>query len=316
MRTVADKPQVGIFDEAFKSRVHVSLYYPPLDLSKTKQIWSSHIETAERNNSKVVCDSDIRHFGEELFEQQIRRGNGPGPVWNGRQIRNAFQSAMALATYEATQSGKDKIQLSRSHFTKVANVSASFDDYLLRTHHGVPEHKRNYDNMTRYDLYGTAAHESARVVEEQRRAMQAPATQMHGMQQQTYLQPAVQQPAFNPMPAPNHTPVAWVAGNLQGGVPQQVHAYPQQQPSQQYPPTMAPLQNQYGQSGIQYAQQGQQQLPQGMGPPQSQYGQPIMSNGQQNQLMKDAPGQQQVLPGTQMPQSLPGAQMGGQDARQ
>lgn len=49
-------------------------------------------------------------------------------MWNGRQIRNAFQSAVALAGYR--HRGEHKIVLTRDHFEKVSRVSDQFNNYL------------------------------------------------------------------------------------------------------------------------------------------------------------------------------------------
>lgn len=64
--------------------------------------------------------------------------------WNGRQIRNAFQTAIALARNEAekkrddgstaVQAGAEKgIVLTRRHFEEVAQASWAFDSYLVTT---------------------------------------------------------------------------------------------------------------------------------------------------------------------------------------
>jgi hypothetical protein len=63
--------------------------------------------------------------------------------WNGREIRNAFQTAVALAEYEAMQNvsklgledqDEDKktlqIELRQDHFEKVVEMSDNFKKYL------------------------------------------------------------------------------------------------------------------------------------------------------------------------------------------
>lgn len=62
--------------------------------------------------------------------------------WNGRQIRNAFQTAVALAEFEARQrdtqraegSSKTPPVLTTEHFKKLARASAQFSEYLRETH--------------------------------------------------------------------------------------------------------------------------------------------------------------------------------------
>ncbi|KAF2821090.1 hypothetical protein CC86DRAFT_237270, partial [Ophiobolus disseminans] len=59
-------------------------------------------------------------------------------IWNGRQIKNAFQTAIALAEWDAMDLQKKHglkdplaISLRDEHFRKVAEASAKFDQYLV-----------------------------------------------------------------------------------------------------------------------------------------------------------------------------------------
>ena len=65
--------RVGEFDEAFKSRIHISLYYPKLDRKSTIKIWEMNLDRLERSNSKGNLDIDIdedriMRFAEEHWE--------------------------------------------------------------------------------------------------------------------------------------------------------------------------------------------------------------------------------------------------------
>ncbi|PYH43521.1 uncharacterized protein BP01DRAFT_402635, partial [Aspergillus saccharolyticus JOP 1030-1] len=64
------------------------------------------------------------------------------PIWNGRQIRNAFQTAIALAEFKAQD--KHHIPLTRDHFIQVTSVSNQFNSYLWAV-----KHRRNdeYENL-------------------------------------------------------------------------------------------------------------------------------------------------------------------------
>jgi hypothetical protein len=119
--------RVGVFDEAFKSRIHMALYYPPLEWKYTKKIWQTHLQKLTKSVLVAVDETDILEYAEELFERQNKPRSPIGPVWNGRQIRNAFQSAVALAGYKQ-QGGK--IRLERSHFDDVSKVSNEFNHYV------------------------------------------------------------------------------------------------------------------------------------------------------------------------------------------
>jgi hypothetical protein len=62
--------------------------------------------------------------------------------WNGRQIKNAFQTAIALATWDFNDEHEcTKLQrplLSDKHFEVVSQTSAHFDDYISNVH-GIEE---------------------------------------------------------------------------------------------------------------------------------------------------------------------------------
>ncbi|KAK1480523.1 hypothetical protein CTAM01_14363 [Colletotrichum tamarilloi] len=120
--------RVGTFDEAFKSRIHMSLYYPPLTESQTARIWSSHIKKVKANGIQID-EQGILEFAQELWT--IQGYPERGPVWNGRQIRNAFQSAIALAGYH-TETG-EQIHLTKENFRRVGEVSDQFSRYIYKT---------------------------------------------------------------------------------------------------------------------------------------------------------------------------------------
>lgn len=133
--------RVGAFDQAFRSRIHMSLFYPRLDENKTIKIWEMNLARAretwgdklsiEESDQKEILDFASKHF-RDLQKSKT--------VWNGRQIRNAFQTAIALAEWEAHQiEVKHKVPmpikptLERKHFQSVAKASEHFDAYLKET---------------------------------------------------------------------------------------------------------------------------------------------------------------------------------------
>ena len=141
--------RVGAFDEAFKSRIHISLYYPPLDAEKTWSIWKMNLERLKerkqrRNESMSFNENEIFTYAQGHYAKTFSRGAN----WNGRQIRNAFQTACALAEFEAheknkrakarsLQTGEGFIpinpQLEVRHFEEIAWASYEFDDYIAET---------------------------------------------------------------------------------------------------------------------------------------------------------------------------------------
>lgn len=86
-------------------------------------------------------EDDIVRFADYHFE----RHKHTRTRWNGRQIRNAFQTASAMAEYEALEkAGKEMawesqlhssmpVHLTVTHFRIVADASSEFDSYIKET---------------------------------------------------------------------------------------------------------------------------------------------------------------------------------------
>ncbi|KAM0800054.1 P-loop containing nucleoside triphosphate hydrolase protein, partial [Usnea florida] len=127
--------RVGTLDPAFKSRIHLSLYYPNLTRKASSKIWRNHIQKAndyfEKKGTKYsLRRRDIIDFSKRHFKDLSGQESGP---WNGRQIRNAFQTAIALSEHEAHLNGGNP-ELGERHFREVAKASSEFDKYLRLTH--------------------------------------------------------------------------------------------------------------------------------------------------------------------------------------
>ena len=125
--------RIGSFDEAFVSRIHMSLYYPDLDQVSTLKVWLMNLKRLKRSGSTVyIHEAQIIDFAKNHWRD--------GHRWNGRQIRNAFQTALALAEYdfrekcnmceEIGEKAPSKPALLDEHFKAVAQTSAEFDNYL------------------------------------------------------------------------------------------------------------------------------------------------------------------------------------------
>ena len=125
--------KIGHFDEAMKSRIHVSLYYPPLDKRSTLKIWKMNLERLATSKKDLEVDGDaIYEYARKHYKELYKSGKA---TWNGRQIKNAFQTAIALAEFDANKSQGRPI-LALEHFKVVAQASEDFDDYLCRLHGG------------------------------------------------------------------------------------------------------------------------------------------------------------------------------------
>ncbi|KAL1857624.1 hypothetical protein Daus18300_010264 [Diaporthe australafricana] len=131
--------RIGDFDEAFASRIHMSLHYPALDEVSTAKVFRLNlglIKNRLQDRVRIEEDEIITAAGKHWREHKHAR-------WNGRQIRNACQTALALAEFDAQPKGKkydikekstSKIHLKLSHLEIVSNAYLEFTDYLKAVH--------------------------------------------------------------------------------------------------------------------------------------------------------------------------------------
>lgn len=162
--------RVGSFDEAFKSRIHISLYYPPLSWNQTIAIWEMNMgklrDKKRRRNEPFKPDEErIYRFARQHFKENYPKNTH----WNGRQIRNAFQTATALAELEAHEAAQKERNNARQgaelmpfepelrveHFETVALASSEFDDYLYKVR-GKTDSSRALFDQERADQYQSA----------------------------------------------------------------------------------------------------------------------------------------------------------------
>ncbi|KAI8184239.1 hypothetical protein KHU50_001935 [Colletotrichum sp. SAR 10_65] len=155
--------KVGSFDEAFKSRMSLALYYPPLTQDQTEKIWEVQMRRTEKLSKEAAPDDesqqvkfnrlDILALAKELWMMQQSRADWK-PVWNGRQIRNAFQTAVALAEWHQQDKNiAGPIDVKREHFEKVAFVSNEFNAYLYTVKHGRTDENLSLRNQHRADQF-------------------------------------------------------------------------------------------------------------------------------------------------------------------
>ncbi|KAK3319532.1 hypothetical protein B0T19DRAFT_487869 [Cercophora scortea] len=125
--------RVGSIDEAFRSRIHMSLLYPPLSELQTIKIWEGQLNRAEVSHPHLKMDkAEILNYMKILYKTQMGKRKAG---WNGRQIQNAMKTAVALAEYDGMlSSGKSNTRvqpcLDTKWFHLVANASWEFDSYL------------------------------------------------------------------------------------------------------------------------------------------------------------------------------------------
>lgn len=105
--------RVGTLDEAFKSRIQVSLHYPNLSRSQRHKIWRNLINRFKRLEQADIDFDDIDSYISELAEQEM----------NGRQIRNAITTSRQLARFKGRK-------MTHADLKHVIAVAGRFDKYL------------------------------------------------------------------------------------------------------------------------------------------------------------------------------------------
>lgn len=148
--------RIGDFDEAFASRIHMSLHYPALDQSSTVKVFQLNLDLIKnRLKDRVKIDqAEIITAAAEHWRQH------KDARWNGRQIRNACQTALALAEFDAQPQGKKydikekttaKVHLKLSHLEVVSKAYLEFTDYLKAVNRGNAEWRAHESGLRALD---------------------------------------------------------------------------------------------------------------------------------------------------------------------
>ncbi|KAI8299998.1 hypothetical protein K4K59_001867 [Colletotrichum sp. SAR11_240] len=130
--------RIGDLDEAFASRIQMSLHYPELDELKTLKVFRLHLDLIEQRFKKqgrtITFDiSSVEDFASQHYADQ------PYNRWNGRQIRNACHTALALAEFDAQKNGSEinleidksaPVSLQLKYFKIVQKAYIDFGEYL------------------------------------------------------------------------------------------------------------------------------------------------------------------------------------------
>lgn len=102
----------GDIDEAFQSRIHVSIGLKALDTVERRKVWAIFIREMDRLSDKDKA-ALMTHVTENFDNDRL----------NGRQIRNAMRTAIALANVK-------KEKLNSSHLDRVIGIGREFSSYM------------------------------------------------------------------------------------------------------------------------------------------------------------------------------------------
>ena len=101
----------GDIDEAFQSRIHVSIGLKALDTAERRKVWTVFIKDLDMNDKEK--QALLQHVTDNFDADRL----------NGRQIRNAIRTALALA-----QLKKEKV--APEHLDRVVKIGREFQGYM------------------------------------------------------------------------------------------------------------------------------------------------------------------------------------------
>lgn len=119
----------GPFEGALKTRIQLTLYYPPLDWASANKIWAVKLRSLQESERSMTINEDgILKYARDSWTIH-------GTRWDGREIQNFISSAVALARDDTGNGEKHDGSgvgscLDVDHFVKVTNASRSFDEHL------------------------------------------------------------------------------------------------------------------------------------------------------------------------------------------
>lgn len=134
--------RVGIFDEAFKSRIQLSLRYNDLEKDQRRQIWLNFINRLEKLESQRISHANepsptnilstlqtAPRLGVDIKSMRDRLDDLAEAPLNGREIRNMISTARQLAVFR-------KEKLGSQHLESVMAEAKKFGEYIKRLHKG------------------------------------------------------------------------------------------------------------------------------------------------------------------------------------
>ncbi|RYP71351.1 hypothetical protein DL771_004839 [Monosporascus sp. 5C6A] len=142
--------RVGTFDDAILSRVHIQLFYPDLDEDQRYRMWMTFINKLEADRPSMQIKYALKEY---LRSSEMREFK-----MNGREIRNAFQTAVALAEHRAEEGEGGRTLLTEEHLREVVELYRSFKMYFSELHGS--EGKRALDRGERLDSFIKAIKEN------------------------------------------------------------------------------------------------------------------------------------------------------------
>ncbi|RYP05334.1 hypothetical protein DL764_003879 [Monosporascus ibericus] len=116
----------GQIDEAFQSRIHITLGLPDLDFGRQKQVWHIFINQlqfpGEEKEARKQKKLELLRFVQNELEPKL---NVTQHKMNGRQIRNCLRAASAIAN-------KHGRTVEKKDILSVIDLGTQFRDYMAK----------------------------------------------------------------------------------------------------------------------------------------------------------------------------------------
>ncbi|GAP93427.2 putative ATPase family AAA domain-containing protein 3B [Rosellinia necatrix] len=146
--------RVGQIDDAFISRVHAAIGYRSFTPEDRAKIWQGFFHKLERERAGKI---QVARGAKKWVLEKAASG---GAQLNGRDIRNALQTAITLAEAEYEEDPdfdpeKTTIVVDQSHFERVLEISEKFHSYL-QSIKKEDERKRAANRFDRNDYHGVS----------------------------------------------------------------------------------------------------------------------------------------------------------------
>ncbi|RWA13067.1 hypothetical protein EKO27_g2020 [Xylaria grammica] len=151
--------RVGQIDDAFISRVHVAIGYRPFTSQDRVKIWQGFFHKLDKERAGKI---QIARGAKKWVLEKAESG---GAQLNGRDIRNALQTAITLAEAEYEEDPdfdpeNTTIVVDQSHFERVLEISEKFHSYL-KSIRKEDEKKRAAVRYDRNDFHGGPIRDSS-----------------------------------------------------------------------------------------------------------------------------------------------------------
>ncbi|KAK8022651.1 hypothetical protein PG993_013418 [Apiospora rasikravindrae] len=121
--------RVGIFDEAFKSRIQLAIHYTSLTVHQRTKIWGNFLVRLKTLNEEGIDFEDLEDHIEELAQHKM----------NGREIRNVITTARQFARWERKQHNGGAFLLNYKVMDEIIETSGKFDRYIEKLNGGMTQ---------------------------------------------------------------------------------------------------------------------------------------------------------------------------------